>query len=65
MRDPSTALTDAGVSVWLDDLGRQRLRDHSLARLVADDHVAGVPRTPPSSPKRSPAATPTTLSCGT
>jgi len=46
MRDPLTALTGAGVSVWLDDLGRQRLRDGSLARLVADDHVAGVTTNP-------------------
>ncbi|WP_342215142.1 transaldolase family protein [Nocardia farcinica] len=46
MSDPLTALTDAGVSIWLDDLNRQRLSDGSLARLVRDQHVSGVTTNP-------------------
>ncbi|MFJ9371089.1 transaldolase [Nocardia sp. NPDC101769] len=46
MSDPLTALTEAGVSIWLDDLSRQRLSDGSLARLVADRHVTGVTTNP-------------------
>ncbi|MFF4028027.1 MULTISPECIES: transaldolase [Nocardia] len=46
MSDPLTALTEAGVSIWLDDLSRQRLTDGSLARLVRDQHVRGVTTNP-------------------
>lgn len=46
MSDPLTALTEAGVSIWLDDLSRQRLTDGSLARLVRDQHVSGVTTNP-------------------
>jgi transaldolase len=46
MRDALASLTDAGVSIWLDDLGRERLRDHSLARLVTDARVVGVTTNP-------------------
>ncbi len=41
-----TALTEAGVSIWLDDLSRERLTSGSLARLVADKHVVGVTTNP-------------------
>jgi transaldolase len=41
-----TALTDAGVSIWLDDLSRERLTSGSLVSLVADQHVAGVTTNP-------------------
>ena len=41
-----TALTDAGVSIWLDDLSRERLTSGSLAELVAHDHVSGVTTNP-------------------
>jgi transaldolase len=34
------------VSIWLDDLNRQRLSDGSLARLVRDQHVSGVTTNP-------------------
>jgi transaldolase len=44
--DPSTALTDAEVSIWLDDLSRERLVGGSLARLVAEQHVVGVTTNP-------------------
>ncbi|HEX5403308.1 MAG TPA: transaldolase family protein [Pseudonocardiaceae bacterium] len=46
MTNPLTALTDAGVSIWLDDLSRARLTSGSLARLVAEAHVAGVTTNP-------------------
>jgi transaldolase len=44
--DPLTALTDAGVSVWLDDLSRERLISGSLADLVDAQHVSGVTTNP-------------------
>lgn len=43
------ALTDAGVSIWLDDLSRARLtvdNDQSLKRLIATHHVTGVTTNP-------------------
>jgi transaldolase len=46
MTDPLTLLTEAGVSLWLDDLSRERLRSGSLAALVADRHVTGVTSNP-------------------
>jgi transaldolase len=44
--DPLAALTDAGVSIWLDDLSRARLESGGLARLVRERHVAGVTTNP-------------------
>ncbi|MFI6172946.1 transaldolase [Nocardia sp. NPDC051052] len=46
MSDSLTALTEAGVSIWLDDLSRARLTDGSLQRLVHDRHVVGVTTNP-------------------
>src|SRR3954453_1110978 len=46
MTDPLHALTDAGVSIWLDDLSRVRLADGSLDRLVHDRKVVGVTTNP-------------------
>jgi len=46
MSDPVTMLSEAGVSIWLDDLSRERLVGGSLARLVRDRHVAGVTTNP-------------------
>ncbi len=43
---PLVALTDAGVSIWLDDLDRQRIASGDLARLIADDEVRGVTTNP-------------------
>jgi transaldolase len=40
------ALSDAGVSIWLDDLSRQRLATGNLAALVADYNVSGVTTNP-------------------
>ena len=46
MTDPLNRLSDAGVSIWLDDLSRVRLVDGSLGRLVHDRHVVGVTTNP-------------------
>lgn len=43
---PLTALTQAGVSIWLDDLDRQRIASGDLARLIADEDVRGVTTNP-------------------
>src|ERR1700683_4283395 len=45
-RDILGDLTAAGVSIWLDDISRDRLNTGSLAALVADDHVRGVTSNP-------------------
>jgi transaldolase len=46
MADALKELSDAGVSIWLDDLSRDRLVTGSLARLVRDSHVVGVTTNP-------------------
>ena len=46
MTDPLADLSSHGVSIWLDDLSRQRLVTGSLADLVAHDHVVGVTTNP-------------------
>lgn len=40
------ALADAGVSIWLDDLSRERLHSGNLAGLIADYSVSGVTTNP-------------------
>ena len=39
-------LSDDGVSIWLDDLSRDRLRTGNLAELVKDKHITGVTTNP-------------------
>src|SRR4051795_2941218 len=39
-------LSDAGVSIWLDDLSRERLVRATLAELLRDKHVVGVTTNP-------------------
>ncbi len=39
-------LTAAGVSLWLDDLSRERLRTGNLADLIANKHITGVTSNP-------------------
>ncbi|TDE38583.1 transaldolase [Actinomadura sp. 6K520] len=39
-------LSDEGVSTWLDDISRERLRTGNLAELVKDRHVVGVTSNP-------------------
>jgi transaldolase len=46
MADALTALTEAGVSIWLYDLSRERLTSGSLAALVKQQHVTGVTTNP-------------------
>jgi transaldolase len=46
MTDSLVDLTNAGVSIWLDDLSRDRLVTGTLAGLAARDHVVGVTTNP-------------------
>jgi transaldolase len=46
MNDRLKALADAGVSIWLDDLSRQRLTSGGLAKLIEEKHVVGVTTNP-------------------
>jgi len=46
MTDRLKDLADAGVSIWLDDLSRQRLTSGSLATLIHDQHISGVTTNP-------------------
>ncbi len=39
-------LAAAGVSIWLDDLSRERLRSGNLQELITDSHVVGVTTNP-------------------
>ncbi len=45
-RDRLGELTAQGVSIWLDDIGRERLASGSLAALVRESHVRGVTSNP-------------------
>ncbi|MFF3020848.1 transaldolase [Streptomyces sp. NPDC057939] len=44
--DRLAALSDAGVSVWLDDLSRELLVGGELKGLIVDNHVVGVTTNP-------------------
>jgi len=46
MSDILKELSDEGVSIWLDDISRERLRSGNLAELVKDRHVVGVTSNP-------------------
>src|SRR3954454_7933583 len=46
MTDPLSQLTDAGVSVWLGDISRERLRTGNLADLAETRCVRGVTTNP-------------------
>jgi transaldolase len=46
MTDSLARLRAAGVSIWLDDLSRERLISGSLAGLARDKHVSGVTTNP-------------------
>ncbi|MEV1129537.1 transaldolase [Agromyces sp. NPDC049794] len=43
---PTAALSAAGVSIWLDDLSRERLVSGGLERLIAERNVVGVTTNP-------------------
>ena len=46
IQDPLGELSAAGVSVWLDDLSRARLRSGNLGDLIRDRHVVGITTNP-------------------
>ncbi len=46
MSDRLKALADAGVSIWLDDLSRERIETGNLAELVTEKSVVGVTTNP-------------------
>jgi len=46
MSEALERLTAEGVSVWLDDISRERLRSGNLQALVDDKHVVGVTSNP-------------------
>ncbi len=45
-RDRLAELSAAGVSIWLDDLSRERIESGNLAEIVAEKHVVGVTTNP-------------------
>jgi transaldolase len=46
MNDRLASLADAGVSIWLDDISRQRLESGDLQRLIDEWSVVGVTSNP-------------------
>jgi len=46
MTNALKTLSEAGVSVWLDDISRTRLRTGNLAELMSTHHVVGVTSNP-------------------
>ncbi len=46
MPEPLKSLSEAGVSIWLDDLSRERIETGNLADLVAQKCVVGVTTNP-------------------
>src|SRR5580698_3114545 len=45
-QDTLAQLTEMGVSIWLDDISRERLSTGNLAALMRDSHVRGVTSNP-------------------
>ncbi|MCU1480758.1 MAG: transaldolase [Subtercola sp.] len=43
---PTAQLSAVGVSIWLDDLSRERLRTDNLQKLIAEKNVVGVTTNP-------------------
>ncbi len=46
MSEALAAVSNAGVSIWLDDLSRDRLESGSLVELIDNSHVVGVTTNP-------------------
>jgi transaldolase len=46
MSERLKALSDAGVSIWLDDLSRERIETGNLADLIKNNYVVGVTTNP-------------------
>ncbi len=45
-KNPTQTLSEVGVSIWLDDLSRERINSGGLARLITDRQVVGVTTNP-------------------
>lgn len=45
-QNPTAELSDAGVSIWLDDLSRARIDSGNLAEVIATHNVVGVTTNP-------------------
>ena len=43
---PTAQLSAAGVSIWLDDLSRERIQSEGLQKLIAEKNVVGVTTNP-------------------
>ena len=43
---PTAQLSAAGVSIWLDDLSRERINSGGLDKLIAERNVVGVTTNP-------------------
>jgi transaldolase len=43
---PTAALSELGVSIWLDDLSRERINSGGLQKLIAERNVVGVTTNP-------------------
>ena len=63
MTDHLKELTEAGVSIWLDDLSRERIETGNLPISSTRTTSSGSPRTRRSSPPRWPRASATTSRC--
>ena len=46
MSDRLKQLSDAGVSIWLDDLSRERIKTGNLQQLISESSVVGVTTNP-------------------
>jgi transaldolase len=46
MTTPTQQISDAGVSIWLDDLSRDRLQTGTLQKLIEEKNVVGVTTNP-------------------
>lgn len=46
MTEPLAALSEAGVSIWLDDLSRERIASGNLADLIKNSSIVGVTTNP-------------------
>ncbi|HEU0257486.1 MAG TPA: transaldolase family protein, partial [Microbacteriaceae bacterium] len=46
MTSRTQQLTDAGVSIWLDDLSRERMTSGGLKHLIDERNVVGVTTNP-------------------
>ena len=43
---PTAQLSAAGVSIWLDDLSRERIKSEGLQKIIAERNVVGVTTNP-------------------